>query len=947
MEPGNLSPEEAALWRAADRILDELLELPADARQAALDAHDCPQPVRVRVQRLLREEGASADRLEKARVLLTPAPPGGPLGLAGRTIGRWVLEGVIGTGGMSVVHAAHDANQPERRVAIKLLAGSAVSAVANDRLQREQRALSRLNHPHIVPLIEAGFLDDGTPWLAMGLVEGSRIDAWCFERGLDVAARVRLMVDVAEAVAHAHRALIVHRDLKPGNVLVDTDGEVRLLDFGIAGLIDPGAERTITMMHALTPEYAAPEQFEGAPPDTAMDVYGLGALLHRLLTGQPPGRRSAADTRTTTPSLSIVESAYADVALRERAKAALRGDLDAVLLKALEAEPERRYASAREFAADLRAWLEARPVTAQRPTLRYRVGKFVRRHRGAVGVAVAAVLAVLAALGVALWQAERAAEAARVAELRATEAARESARATAVSEFLVDLFGAAAAGTPAGELPSTADLLAVAERRIGDSFEADPRMAGRLLVVMGEVNHSLGRLVEAQALLERARARLGTALDAQAFDRLRITVELAGVHARAGRYPQAMEEVAAARGLIGTFDTVDPQVLDELVGIEVSALRDIGRAADAVDVAARHYAEVKASPNPLPQHVAGAAYYLGVARSGAGDDLGALAALGEADTAASAVQGRWELRLAISGSLSGALSNIGRWNESVARRERELVLVREAYPVGHSRIGHALNNLASDYNRIGRPADALALIDEALPMLASNGRERHPSVAAAYNNRGSAYVHMGRYEQALTEYAQAMAIIAPLAVPTDRRLLTLLLGEATSLAGLGRSTEALERIARIEAAGPGVPALTREGAHLIAAEALLRQGDAAAAAARARAVFDALPVAASSRRVIASVVLGEALQALEDADGARTALADAGTELDRLGAEIDSTALRAIRERHRVLRSLAGADEAARVLRTERARIAALLGADDPRVKSLDAFAREQGVAID
>ncbi len=947
MNTDSLTPEQAAHWREADRILDALLELAPDQRAAALDAWDCPEPVRQCARRLLSQADNPTAALESALALLASPPTLNPMRMVGRRAGRWCLDEVIGVGGMSVVHAAHDAAQPERRVAIKLMSASLIGHPGPDRLQREQRALARLNHPHIVPLIEAGLLDDGTPWLAMGLVEGTRIDLWCFERALDIADRVRLMIDVADAVAHAHRALIVHRDLKPANVLVDASGEVRLLDFGIAGLIEPNAERTVTQQHALTPEYAAPEQFEGAAPATAMDVYGLGALLYRLLTGKAPRRQRPGDTQTDTPSLSIVEAAYADSSQRARARSALRGDLDAVLLKALEQEPERRYAGAAEFASDLRAWLEARPVAAQRPTLRYRIVKLMRRHRGAVSLAVAALLGILPALGVALWQAQRAAESARLAELRATDAARESARATAVSDFLVDLFGAAAAGTPANELPSTIDLLAIAERRIGDSFDADPRIAGRLLVVMGEVNQSLGRLAEAQALLEQARARLEAAPDANALDRTRISIELAWVHLRAGRYPQAMQEIATGKSLIGTLDSIDPQTREAMVDIEVSALMNTGRAADAVEVAARHYAEVKADPSPSPQIVAGAAYNVGLARTAAGDDVGALEALREADAAANGLARQWELRLSIGNALATALNGAGLWSEALARRERDLDVLRSSYPAGHARIGQALNNLASDYNRIGRVVDAIALIEEAMPMLKANGRDGHPSVAAAYNNRGSALVQMARHQEALAEYAQAMARIAPLSTPTDRRLLTLLLNEATALARLGRSTEAMERIARIEAAGPSVPALVLEGSHLIAAEALLRHGDAAGAAARARAVFEVVPSTASARRAHASIVLAEALQRLGDADGAGTALNEADIELDRLGAQIDTTALHAIRERHRVSRTLIGAEEAARLLRAERARIAALLGADDPRVKSLDAFARGQGVAID
>src|SRR5690606_14955684 len=206
---------------------------------------------------------------------------------------------------------------------------------------REPQILLRLRHPCIAPLHDAGIAEDGTPWLAMALVEGARIDDWCAARTLDAHARVRLVLQVCEAVAHAHRSLVIHRDIKPSNVLVDQDGRVRLLDFGIARLGEAGDERTATALRALTPEYAAPEQFTGAPATTAMDVYGIGALLYRLLAGvgpRPDGARAGATTGLA-PSRAVAGNPALSQALQRRLARVLRGDLDAIVMKALATSP--------------------------------------------------------------------------------------------------------------------------------------------------------------------------------------------------------------------------------------------------------------------------------------------------------------------------------------------------------------------------------------------------------------------------------------------------------------------------------------------------------------------------------------------------------------------------------------------------------------------------------
>ena len=334
-----------------------------------------------------------------------------------------------------------------QEAAVKVLTLGALGAAGRDRFRREAVILARLNHPNITTLLDSGVADDGTCWLAMPLVEGERIDRWCEAHEPDATAMVRLALQVCDAVAFAHRNLVVHRDLKPSNVLVDAGAHVHLLDFGIGRFTDTTDERTQTLWRALTPGYAAPEQLAGAEPSTAVDIYGLGALLHRLLTGRTPPAATGG-TETTRPSLLVRSAGDA----YHRNYVPLKNDLDRVLLKALDEDPEQRYATAEALAGDLRRWLAGEPVLAQEPKLGYRLRKFVARNKA--GVAAGALLAatLAAGIGATLWQAGAARRA-------ADQALTQERRATAARDFMVQLFEANDPDAAIGGPPTARELL--------------------------------------------------------------------------------------------------------------------------------------------------------------------------------------------------------------------------------------------------------------------------------------------------------------------------------------------------------------------------------------------------------------------------------------------------------------------------------------------------------
>lgn len=338
-----------------------------------------------------------------------------------RRIGPYRLVRELGEGGMGTVYlAVREDDHYCTEVALKLLRHGLETASAVARFRDERQILARLEHPGIVRLLDGGSTDEGSPYLVMERVDGVPIHRWAEAHALGVAARVVLFRRVCAAVAYAHQMLVIHRDLKPGNILVTPDGSPKLLDFGIARWHGPDAEvrraaQTRTGMRLLTPEYASPEQVRGEPTTTLSDVYSLGVVLYELLTDAPVQCVTGEGLEALRAAMEAEPRRPSSVAPRARRRA-LAGDLDNILLKALHRDPHRRYASVEQLSADLERYLDGRPVQARAPTLGYRVGKFVRRNRGALA-GFAVVLASLgAAIGVSLGQAREADAQARRAD---------------------------------------------------------------------------------------------------------------------------------------------------------------------------------------------------------------------------------------------------------------------------------------------------------------------------------------------------------------------------------------------------------------------------------------------------------------------------------------------------------------------------------------------------
>lgn len=485
MEQGGLGTVE---WRAAFELFERWQAAPPEDRPAALMrlAEERPD-LAAALQALVRADAAATRDPAGISLLL---PEGDRVGA---TVGAWRLERLLGAGGMGEVWLAsrNDALH-QGQAAIKLLQAHQRSPAAQARFAAEARLLARLAHPHIARLLDVGIDASGQRHLVLEYVAGEPIDRWCAARDAPVAERLRLFLQVCDAVAHAHAQLVVHRDLKPSNILVDADGQAKLLDFGVAKLMDDSEEGlTRTGLLVLTPEYAAPEQLIGEPVTVAADVYALGVVLFELLSGQRPHAGGA-----TSPAAWRHRLETEPRRLRTLAPT-LHGDLDAIAAKALQPVPADRYPSVLALADDLKRHLAHEPVLAASQTLAYRLRKLVRRHRGAVAAGSFAAVALLAGGGLAVWQAVQAREAAAAARA-------EADKAKGARDFLLGLFGAYDAGSSQSQQyreMSVRQALEAAGRKLLDTRDQPPAVRLDLLTHLGRLHVLLG-MEEAGARME-------------------------------------------------------------------------------------------------------------------------------------------------------------------------------------------------------------------------------------------------------------------------------------------------------------------------------------------------------------------------------------------------------------------------------------------------------------
>lgn len=783
-------------WSRAQELFHEALSRTASDRTAYLE----------------RACGADAELRDEVLSLIDAHEHGGPLGPledeweaspAPERIGPYRLVRRLGEGGMGTVYLAERAGQDfTQTVALKLIRAGFRDEHLEERLKAERRILARLEHPGIARLIDGGATPTGQPFVAMEYVEGIGLVDYCDRNRLGVVDRLRLFLDVCDALHYAHQQLVVHRDLKPSNILVTPEGRPKLLDFGIAKLLDPSEEHGGSTRSArwITPAYASPEQVRGQQVSTLTDVYALGVLLYELLTGRRPYEietlspaeveRVVCETIPERPS-AVARDADLRGTTPERLRRALAGDLDTIALKALAKEPARRYTSVGVLADDVRRYLDGMPVLARPDSFGYRASKFVRRHKPSVLAAAVALLALLTGIATSAWQASLA----RRERDRAQQALQQSED---VTDYLVDLF---ASSDPSQGLVDTAAARALIERGLerAEELDAQPAVQARMFDALGEVQANLGRFVEADSLIQRAldirrelhgpddvevaqsldhlgtlRRRLGDYAVAESLyhrsldikrralgldhPELAVTLSLLGflmpyvgeVEESVAFYRQAL---ALRRRSLGT----DHPLVGESMTTLGQALRNLGNYEEAEQVLREAVALQRRVRGPEHEQLAAAMLHLGdlLQRYRNQPD--------EAETlyrdALAILERRFgpeSPRLAHPlGSLSELLEQRGEFAESERLLRRILAIRERTYGREHPAIAETLGGLATFLARRHRYAEAEDLARHALGLWVRTMGPTHQTVAGTTRALAVIVAERGRYREADSVIAEA------------------------------------------------------------------------------------------------------------------------------------------------------------------------------------------------
>lgn len=498
-------------WKQIEEIFNRAIELPLNQRPIFLQGicgND--QELFSEVESLLQQDDQTGSMLKtiisRAADSLSQKDTSD---LSGKRIGPYRITGLVGKGGMAEVYKAiRDDDQYQKQVAIKVIRHDRVSLLIG-RFWHERQILANLEHPNIARFLEGGTTEEGIPYLVMEYIEGDPVTVYCNKYNLTIRQKLELFKSICNGVQYAHRNLVIHRDLKPSNILVTADGVPKLLDFGIAKLLNPdlAAEypgATVTSYRMMTPEYASPEQVRGEQVTTATDVYSLGAVLYELLTKERPYQfntrsfteieRVICEKEPVLPSSVVTRIDPSDSQERRNTKKRLgrefAGELDGIVLKAMEKDSHRRYSTVAQFADDINRHLDGLPVLARTSTFSYRAFKFARRHRTAVTLAIFFVL-VLSGF-------------AAVMTIQASRIAKERDRANQVTEFLVNLFEISNPSESKGNSITARELLNESTKKIERDLKEQPEVQAALMDTMGRVYRNLGLYNTSIPLLEKA-----------------------------------------------------------------------------------------------------------------------------------------------------------------------------------------------------------------------------------------------------------------------------------------------------------------------------------------------------------------------------------------------------------------------------------------------------------
>ncbi len=887
------SPDDAVSNLDAVRALfQRVVELPEEDRDAALARSEANADVREHVAQLLKADAASHVDVERIVTEAAEEAANAKDRYIGQDVGRYRISELIDEGGMGRVYLAERTDeQYEQQVAIKILNTHIPSKQLLQRFRSERQILAKLNHPNVSQLLDGGEMEDGLPYLVMEYVDGMPLLEYCEHADLGLRERLKLFVEVCDAIQHAHQNLVVHRDIKSSNIFVTNDGQPKLLDFGIAKLLQPEGMNytlaaTVADARLLTPANASPEQISGDQITVATDVYQLGLLLYELLTGKPAYAVDNLSPGELESMIRETQPARPSDTTTDRLRKTLAGDLDTIVLKALRKNPARRYTSPRELADDLERYLNHEPVRARPDTRMYRIGKFLRRN--ALSTSAASIIAVLVVSFAVVTYAQNQ----RIAAERDT--------ATAVSEFMIDIFNLARPEESPGETVTARQVLDSGYERISTDLGDRPEVKAQLLWVMGESYTSLGLHDDALLLLSEAAelGLLGHLPDDDLVDVLANVAQEAGYLDRleeASRYINLAEEVYAR------IDNPDPELGKIIFKHHASHLRRSGdfdagmakllRAEEIArtieDDVHGHYPDMlhelgawnlmrgefeeaeswlrRALNHPHPSWrdpTNRRAVTLGVLGStlrGQGRYPEAMTYMQEALAILEREVGPDHINVGIThGNIAVAQTLMNDLQGAEASSLRAIEITKAALGEDHSRMGTMYGGLATIRQRQDRHAEALELLERSLAIKVASMPPGSASIGLTRRKMGNAYRAVGKHAASLDQLEQALNIFETRygadstqtgAVLTDIGL-TRLGTQNWPLAEV-----ALRRAAEIYADEP--ESLERMRAHRGLAELHVAQGDciaALAAADEAQVSFDSdNPIASGEVAALADV----------------------------------------------------------------------------------------------
>ncbi|MEZ5499084.1 MAG: tetratricopeptide repeat protein [Steroidobacteraceae bacterium] len=749
-------------WHKLETAFARALSLQGEQREIFVAEFAAAEPaLGAELRRLLSADGdADAELVDPiaATAASLARERGDPW--VGRVIGAWTITRRLAGGGMGAVFLAERSDhQYEQAAALKVMAAQLVAPEAIGRFKSERQILANLNHPFIAKLIDGGSTDEGVPYLVMEYIDGMPIDQYCDGKRLRVAERVALFRKVCEAVDYAHRNLVVHRDLKPSNILVDAQGNPRLLDFGIAKLIEADSARhTVAMTRegtrVMTPEYASPEQVRGQPVSVATDVYSLGVLLFRLLTGQSPYganpttpleiARAIVELDPRRPSTAVsLTGSDAQVGEHRRVsldvlRRALLGDLDNIILKSLQKDPERRYPTAEALAADLRRYLANEPVQARGDDWLYKGRKFTIRHWRGVTMTT---LALVGSAAIAGYYTKRLTDERDRANLAASQAAQ-------VSGFLSRLFDSASAFASKGEAITAFDLLEQGSRDI-EQLREQPQLQAELQRIMGTSYTSLGFTTRSTPMLEAALATKEAATPRDELSIAETLENLSEAYRQQGQLEPAesylRRALAVREAELGENDALIAHT-QARIGAVLHDRRDYDGALAIEKQALETFIALGLGEDPAAIDVRGNL-------CNSLDSLGrydeAAAMFAETIALSRRIEGEMDpntlIRMANYGLL---MTRQGRLDEALQQFDVALERGRKVWPEDNDNLAFMASSRAAVLKRMGHMSDALAGYEEAARITRKGLGEHNARYSMRLRGLGTVLLDMGRYQQA-------------------------------------------------------------------------------------------------------------------------------------------------------------------------------------------------------